>query len=335
MRRSAAPPRKAEPPAAPRRRKSELAAALTPRESAIKAALDSVRERCDLAARFQADPISFAHRFVHPLDKELVALVSASVAFGNVRTVHAKLEDLLGRVGPVPRTAAEDLPSLRIRLRGWKHRVFRGEDLARLFYGARSVQREHGSLEACFKSRLAHARASVPSRADHANMREALAGFSDALRAASGLHAGGRRRGPAHLLPDVRGTSGSKRLLLFLKWVSRPADGVDLGLWTVDPALLLVPIDVHLHRLGRNLGLTRRRNLAWETTEEMTRALARFDPADPTKYDFSLCHLGMVQHCPSRKDARRCEGCGVQPVCIHWGTEPGRARRPNRSAQVR
>jgi endonuclease III len=100
--------------------------------------------------------------------------------------------------------------------------------------------------------------------------------------------------------------------------MGRPADGVDLGAWAIDPALLLVPVDVHVHRLARNLGLTRQRTPSWRTTEEITDALARFDPTDPTKYDFSLCHMGMLQRCPSRRDARRCEGCGVKPVCVHW-----------------
>jgi uncharacterized protein (TIGR02757 family) len=110
-----------------------------------------------------------------------------------------------------------------------------------------------------------------------------------------------------------------------LRWVVRPADGVDLGLWSVDPANLLIPVDVHIHRLGRNLGLTRARVPSWRAAEEITRALARLDPADPTGYDMSLCHMGMAQRCPSRRDARRCEGCGVKPVCIHWadsGTLP-------------
>jgi endonuclease III len=86
----------------------------------------------------------------------------------------------------------------------------------------------------------------------------------------------------------------------------------------VDPALLLVPVDVHIHKLAKNLGLTRREAPSWRTTEEITTALARFDARDPTKYDFALCHMGMLQRCPSRRDLRRCEGCGVQPVCIHW-----------------
>ncbi len=101
----------------------------------------------------------------------------------------------------------------------------------------------------------------------------------------------------------------------------RPRDGVDLGLWApegVRPSDLLVPVDVHVHKLSRNLGLTRRASPSWTTTVEITRALARFDPADPVKYDFSLCHLGMLQRCPSRRDRKRCSGCPVMPVCIHW-----------------
>jgi endonuclease III len=99
----------------------------------------------------------------------------------------------------------------------------------------------------------------------------------------------------------------------------RPADGVDLGLWDVDPGRLLVPVDVHIHKLSRNLGLTRRATPSWTTTEEITRALGAFDPADPTKYDFALCHMGMLQRCPSRKDAAACDGCPIRPVCVHWG----------------
>jgi endonuclease III len=98
----------------------------------------------------------------------------------------------------------------------------------------------------------------------------------------------------------------------------RPADGVDLGLWSIDPARLLVPVDVHLHRLGRNLGFTSRPTVTWDTAEDITRALARFDASDPTKYDFALCHMGMLQRCPSRQEPELCSGCGVKPVCVHW-----------------
>ncbi|HEY1694227.1 MAG TPA: TIGR02757 family protein [Polyangiaceae bacterium] len=276
----------------------------------LKAALDGVRARCDVRARREADPVGFVHRYEANADRELVGLVAACIAFGNVKTIRAKLEDLLARLGPSPSRAADDAKGLRRRLRGWKHRVFLGEDVARLLAGARAVQRTHGSLGELFAANLAAA----------PDLRGALALWCDAIRDAGGLVKHPTRRGPAHLLPDPRGPSGSKRLLLYLRWMVRPADGIDLGLWPVPPARLLVPVDVHIHRLARNLGLTRRPELSWRTTEEITAGLARFDPADPTRYDFSLCHLGMLQRCPSRRDPVRCEGCGVQPVCVHWAS---------------
>jgi uncharacterized protein (TIGR02757 family) len=254
------------------------------------------------------------HRYADPLDRELVGLLASSIAFGNVTTIRAKLADLLARLGPSPRVTADDSLLVFARLHGWVHRVFRGEDLARLLIGARRVQRTHGTLGDRFADDLEAT----------GDLRETLVRFTTAIRDAGGLSSvagAGGRRGPAHLLPDVQGASGSKRLLLFLRWMVRPADGVDLGLWTrVPPSVLLCPVDTHIHKLSQNLGLTTRTDLSWDTAVEITRGLARFDPVDPVKYDFSLCHLGMLQRCPSRRDAARCEGCGVQPVCRHWAS---------------
>ena len=78
------------------------------------------------------------------------------------------------------------------------------------------------------------------------------------------------------------------------------------------------PVDTHIHRLSTNIGFTRSRVVNWKAAEEITNALAELDPNDPVGYDFALCHLGMAQGCPSRKDARLCEGCGVRPICLHW-----------------
>jgi uncharacterized protein (TIGR02757 family) len=293
----------------------------------VKVTLDQVRATCDRKARRDADPVGIVHRYEDPADRELVALVAACVAFGNAKVIRAKLDDLLARVGPSPARAAEDLRSLRGALRGWRARVFRGDDVARLLAGARVLQRRHGSLGALFEAELAKedaGRASDggkrggASSADSDALREALGAWCDALREAGGLRTDGPRRGPAHLLPDPRGPSGCKRLLLLLRWMVRPADGIDLGMWNVSPARLLVPVDVHIHRLARNLGFTTRTQTSWKTTEEITRALARFDPADPVSYDFALCHMGMLQRCPSRRDEALCAGCGVQPVCRHW-----------------
>lgn len=281
---------------------------LTDRERNIRDVLDAVRSGCDTEARKQSDPIEYVHRFTRPEDRELVALVASSLAFGNVKALRAKIEDALDRIGPDIALAAEDPKRLRASLRGWKHRLFTADDLARLLAGARSVQRAHGSLGEALRK----------SFAETSDLREALVVWTASIRAAGGLDRPSERRGPAHILSDPSKGSAVKRLCLLLRWMARPADGVDLGQWPIPASALVIPVDTHIHKLGRNLGFTARRDVSWRTASEITAALRRFDPEDPVKYDFSLCHMGMLQRCPSRRDPARCEGCGVLSVCRHW-----------------
>jgi uncharacterized protein (TIGR02757 family) len=112
------------------------------------------------------------------------------------------------------------------------------------------------------------------------------------------------------------GGSACKRQNLFLRWVVRPADGLDLGLWTkVDRARLVVPLDVHLAFHARVLGFTRRKTADWRAALETTAALRAFDPADPTRFDFALCHLGIHGDCRGRRDEAVCPRCPLDAVC--------------------
>lgn len=278
------------------------------RERAIKDALDAVRASCDTEARKRSDPIEYVHRFEAHEDRELVALMCSALAFGNVKALRAKIEDALERIGPSVAAAADDPARLTAALRGWKHRLFLGEDLARLLAGARRVQKSRGSLGAALAAALA----------EEGDLRAALVAWTAAIRREGGLDGPNKRRGPAHILADPSKGSAVKRLLLLLRWMIRPADGVDLGAWPIPPSALVIPVDTHIHKLTKNLGFTKRRDVSWRTASEITDALRRFDPADPVKYDFSLCHMGMLQRCPSRRDPARCEGCGVISVCRHW-----------------
>lgn len=259
-----------------------------------------------------SDPIGPVRRYEGAANLEIAGLVGACLAFGNAKALRAKVADVFDRIGPELARVADDELSVFSALGGWKHRVYRGEDVARLIIGARRVQRAHGSLERAFAGALAR----------HGEVRAALADWVREVRAAGGLDvagAAGARRGATHILADPAKNSGCKRLLLFLRWMVRPDDGVDLGIWkSVSPSVLLIPVDTHLYKLSRNLGFTRRTTLTWTTTEEITAALRRLDPADPVRFDFPLCHLGMLQRCPSRQDAARCEGCGIKDVCRHW-----------------
>ncbi|MHB8874810.1 MAG: DUF2400 family protein, partial [Myxococcaceae bacterium] len=126
----------------------------------------------------------------------------------------------------------------------------------------------------------------------------------------------GREKGLDHLLPARLGPGAAKRLLLFLRWMVRGPDEVDFGLWrSVPPSALVIPLDTHIGRLAKHLGLTRRKDLSWRTAEEITAGLRLVDPCDPVRYDFSLCHHGMSGRCPAAVEERHCRECVLAGVC--------------------
>ena len=270
----------------------------------------------DVATRRAADPVAFVHRYPDPRDAEIAGLVAAALAFGNVVALRRSVAEALERLGPRPGQSAvdDDFAALSARLAGFVHRTARGHDLARLLAGAGQMLRAHGALGARLRQHFdAH---------EHA-LRPALSAWVGELRASAGAPA--RRRSgaghPAELLPDPAAGSACKRLLLYLRWMVRPRDGVDLGLWDLPASALIIPLDTHVHRIARNLGLTARRDLSWRTAEEVTAALRRFDPEDPVGYDFALCHMGISRACPSRRDEGKCAGCGLRAHCVAWAPD--------------
>jgi len=104
-------------------------------------------------------------------------------------------------------------------------------------------------------------------------------------------------------------------------------DQLDLGVWDAVPASkLIVPLDTHVIRVGRCLGLTRYTSPGWRMAQDITVALRALDPADPVKYDFALCHLGMMNACGFNR-AQRDTQCPLRGVCRPAG------RRRQRSAR--
>lgn len=182
-------------------------------------------------------------------------------------------------------------------------------DVGALLAGAGRVVRDHGSLGAFLAAQLA----------EKGELRGALAAFSRTIRtegAAIVADSMGPTRALEHLLADADKGGACKRLLLYLRWMVR-RDAVDLGTWEgrIPRSALLVPVDTHVLRVARLLGLTRRKEASWRTAEEITASLRRLDPADPVKYDFALCHLGMSGACPARRQPTNCLRCPLQREC--------------------
>jgi uncharacterized protein (TIGR02757 family) len=105
------------------------------------------------------------------------------------------------------------------------------------------------------------------------------------------------RPGVCYFFPRPSAGSACKRLNLYLRWMVRN-DAVDLGVWrTVRPGQLIVPLDTHVIRLAQCLRLTRYVSPGWRMAADITRHLREMDPIDPVKFDFSICHVGMMNAC--------------------------------------
>src|SRR5262245_5711635 len=248
----------------------------------------------------RSDPVELVRGLAAPEDREVAAFLASALAYGNVVQIRRSVEEALRRMEGGPRAFLErlDRPRARRAFEGFVHRFHRGEALASLSWILSRMLRRSGSLEAFFAEGGAG-----PS------VREGIASFS--ARALSLGEGGiGRAERVRFFFSSPDGGSACKRLCLFLRWVVRPDDGVDLGLWTrISRSALVLPLDVHLWRLVRCLGLTRYATPGWNAAEEATAALRRLDPEDPLRFDFALCRLGMLARCPRPRDARPCSAC--------------------------
>ena len=118
-----------------------------------------------------------------------------------------------------------------------------------------------------------------------------------------------------YLLSSPQDGSACKRMNLFLRWMVRRTPP-DLGLWNfVDPSKLVMPLDTHVHRIATFLGLNDRKSADWKTARLLTDRLARLDAADPVRYDFALCRLGILDLCSRTRRKENCDVCLLRDVC--------------------
>ena len=238
------------------------------------------------------DPVEFLYR-CRVEDREITALLAATLAYGRVAQILKSVDDALTRLEkPLETVLSADLSCLKRRYRGYKHRFTVGDDVARMLFGAGIVIRRYGSLGACV---AAH---TMPS---DATLIPALTRFIDEVSDAA--------LGPVpFLLASPRNGSACKRLNLMVRWLVRK-DHVDPGGWRqVAPSKLVVPLDTHMHRIGLEYGLTKRLSGDLRTALEITDGFRRFCPEDPVRYDFALTRAGILgnwQRHGDRKEMRK------------------------------
>ena len=292
-----------------------------------------------------SDPLEFLHRFEDLWDQEAVGLVSALLAYGNVKQIRKSVEGCLARmslVAPSPRVFVESLSKAAFRKKaerafaGYVHRFNSGTDLLALFTLLGRSWAKYGSLGGHFLSYL---------RADDPTVENAL---SFLIRDWKSWSPADASRGLFYLLNSPADGSCCKRWCLFLRWMGR-RDHLDPGLWTrqtgpigartstslgvvttqshILPYLpthqkvflradqLVMPLDTHTGRICQYLGLTHKKAVNWQTALEVTANLKKVDPQDPTRYDFALSRLGILDICQRTYREEICQKCQLLTVC--------------------
>lgn len=246
----------------------------------LKKFLDQKVEEYNQPAFIKNDPVSIPHLFTKRQDIEIAGFFAAVFAWGNRTAIINKSKELMGRMDNSPLNFIKDHSVKDLeRLKGFKHRTFKEDDL---FYFVESLHHhfsKYDSLEKAF----------FPDKAY--NAEKALIHFKDYF-----FSLGHLKRTEKHISSPLQ-KSTCKRLNMFLRWmVRKDTRGVDFGLWeNVSAAKLICPIDLHVARVAKKLGLLKRRQVDWLAAIELTDALRHLDKDDPVKYDFALFNLGIIE----------------------------------------
>jgi uncharacterized protein (TIGR02757 family) len=242
--------------------------------------LEDIYQRHNKRSLAYPDPIVFLYEYPNPEDREIAALLAASLAYGRVAQILKSVDKILSAMGPSPAAYLVNATSAEIAepLADFKHRFTTGKDVARLLTAAKNILLEFGSLEKCFLRGFKH---------DDIDILPALADLAEKLDSAETDN----RAFP--LFPSPKNGGACKRPMLFLRWLVR-SDDVDPGGWTqIPPAKLIVPLDTHMRKIATTLGLLSRKTPDLKAAKETTAAFAEFNPNDPVKYDFALTRFGI------------------------------------------
>lgn len=255
----------------------------------LKSYLDRLYHTYDLSY-VSTSALKFPRRYHRSEDIEVVAFIASCFAYGRVQGFTPPIDALLGVLGPQPSHFILQFNPQHDgdRLREFVYRFNTARDASCLLWLLRQALERYGSLHALILRGYSNR---------HPDTRPALATLVEQLLGLDPRPVYGRGQlstGMRYLLPDPRRGGACKRLHLFLRWMVR-RDHIDFGLWPeLKPAQLIIPLDTHVAQVSRQLGLTRLKSPSLAMALDITEKLKRFDAADPVRYDFALCRLGML-----------------------------------------
>jgi uncharacterized protein (TIGR02757 family) len=257
----------------------------------LKQLLDAKVIQYNRPGFIEHDPISIPHQFSARQDIEIMGFWAAVLAWGQRPVILKKANELVQLMDGTPFDFVKNHQDSDLkRFLDFKHRTFNATDALYFLHFFRQYYQTHDTLEDAFLPN---------SNSYFLDVEAHLIAFHNLFCGTANpvLTPFFPPRTRKHIATPAR-NSTCKRLLMFLRWMVRADDaGVDFGLWTrISPAQLVIPIDVHVERVARQLGLlpeTSKTPPTWKTALELTEALRQFDPTDPVRYDFALFGMGV------------------------------------------
>lgn len=247
----------------------------------IKDFLDECYLKYNNKAFIENDPICIPHLFSKKEDIEIAAFLSATIAWGNRKSIITNATKLMNWMDNEPHQfilnhSKKDLKPFE----KFVHRTFNGEDCLFFLNSLKNIYSSHKGLEAVFANK---------KKDDDFNLKFNIINFRNLFLETKHLS-----RSEKHISNPIK-KSSAKRLCMFLRWMVRnDKKGVDFGIWkSMTPKDLCLPLDVHTGNVSRTLGLLSRTQNDWQAVEEITGVLRVLDPIDPIKYDFALFGIGV------------------------------------------
>lgn len=249
----------------------------------LKPILDRINYQVEAPAYVQGDPVQFMHAFETKRDREIAGFLAGMMAWGRRDIVIRKTEDLLARMGNAPYQYVIDYSPVGIGdFTNFRHRTFKPIDIHGLLSALQIIYLNYEDFEAFWMECYEQAKK---------ENRHFLSVFHYRFLSLSNELTGRTRKHVSN--PEKN--SPCKRLFMFLRWAIRKNSPVDTGIWNfISASELMIPLDVHVARQSRRLGLLSRKSNDWKAVEELTSALRLLNPEDPSRYDYALFGIGAL-----------------------------------------
>lgn len=228
----------------------------------------------------ESDPIQIPHRYKVKEDIEISGFLAATIAWGNRKMIINSATKMMDAMGNNPYDFVMNATNNQIdSIDNIVHRTFNSEDFRYFIKSLRNIYQNHGGLENVFAAN------------NSINLQNRISAFKQIF-----FEIDHPLRTTKHISDPLKGSS-SKRINMFLRWVSRnDKKGVDFGIWkSISPSELSCPLDVHSGNVARTFGILNRKQNDQKALQELDEALRKFDPKDPVKYDFALFGLGVFE----------------------------------------